>query len=218
MKKLKILIGCEYSGVLRTEFEKLGHDAISCDILDTEIEGKHHKGDLLEFMKDKQFDMMVAFPPCTHLTYAAMSSWYKPGRALLRIEAAKFFMQIYESDIKHIAIENPQGIMSKIFRSPDQEIHPYFFGDREMKRTQLWLKNLPKLKYSLSDTLFEQKTATETPKPNYSRINKKTGKLKHRYFTDTIIDNRFKTGKEKSKTFQGIAKAMAEQWSGYILS
>jgi hypothetical protein len=216
IKKLKVLIACEYSGIMRTAFAEQGWDAWSCDLLPTEIPGNHLIGNVMDIISDG-WDLMIAHPPCTYLTYAGMGNWYDKGRAMKRIQAADFFMQLYETPVPYICVENPQGIMSKIFRQPDQTIHPYYFGEQEMKRTCLWLKNLPPLEYSLEDNLFGKKTATEKPLPTNRTFCKKTGKMKNRYFTDAITNGRLKTGKEKSKSFASIAKAMAAQWTKHII-
>lgn len=215
----KILIACEESQAVCKAFRELGHEAYSNDIID--CSGGHPewhlKMDVFEAIKLQEWNAMIAFPPCTYLTYSGMRQWYDEGRALKRIKAAEFFMELYDSKINHICVENPQGIMSKIFRAPDMVIHPYFFGDRQMKRTCLWLKNLPPLKYNMEPNLFNEKvTATERPLPERVELRRKTGRLKNRYFTDTIVCGKIKTGKEKSKTFPGIAKAMAEQWGKII--
>lgn len=215
--KPRALIACEYSGIVRSAFTNKGWDAWSCDILPTEIPGQHLQCNVLDILNN-DWDLMIAFPPCTFLTYAGMAHWYNEGRAMKRIKAAEFFMSLYESAIDYICIENPQGIMSKIFREPDMTIHPYYFGDRELKRTCLWLKGLPKLQYTLYNDLFHTKTATDKPLPTQIQYRKKTGKIKNRYFTDSISNNKFKTGLQKSKTFPGIANAMADQWTEYIIN
>jgi len=187
----------------------MGHEAFSCDI--QECSGNnpewHIKGDVLKAIEE-DWDMLIAFPPCTYLscvqTHLCRSD---SARVLKRIDAAHFFMQLMNSNIDKIAIENPAGVMKHIFRDPDQTIHPYFFGDPQMKRTCLWLKNLPKLKHTSSNNLFENKTHVAKPKPSFSWINK-DGKNKNEYFTYS------KNAKERSKTFPGIAKAMATQWAG----
>lgn len=218
-KKPRILIACEYSAVVRTAFERIGFNAFSCDILPTEIPGNHFKRDVLEILtKGWHWDLLIAFPPCTYLTFAGMANWYDEGRAMKRIKAAEFFMKLYEAPVERICIENPRGIMSNIFRKPDQIIHPYYFGDPDMKRTNLWLKNLPKLEYRLSDDLFGKKTAVEKPKPYYIGKRKDNGRIRNIYFTDTFINGKFKTGLQKSKTFPGIATAMAEQWGKLLLT
>ncbi len=209
---------CEYSGIVRDAFTKLGWDATSADILPTEAPGKHIEGDVRKLLK-KKYDIAIGFPPCTVLSYAGMQNWYDPGRCEERIKAAQFFMDLYNVNADHVCIENPQGIMAKLFREPDQTIHPYYFGEPEMKRTCLWLKNLPKLEYHLADNLFASRTSVDKPKPVAVQIQKKTGKKKNRYFVDAFDDNKkLKTGKERSKSFSAIAQAMAEQWTHYFLS
>ena len=207
---LKVLVACEFSGIVREAFKAKGHDAWSCDLLPTEIPGQHIQGDVLEIINNG-WDMMIAHPPCTYLSYAGMRNWYDEGRAMKRIKAAEFFMKMYDAPIKHICVENPRGIMSKIFREPDMVIHPYYFGEREMKRTNLWLKNLPVLEYHLEDNLFGIKTATDKPEPVNVQL-RKTGRIKKRYFTDGISNGKLKTEHEKSKSFQSISNAMAKQW------
>lgn len=234
-----ILVACEYSGRVRDAFENLGWNALSIDLLPTESEqtkqaGKHWQGDIFSFddtpiyfeILKNRFDMLIGFPPCTYLTFAGKANWLDEGRTMKRIESAKFFMKLYELPIDHICIENPQGIMTNIFRNPDQIIHPYYFGDHEMKRTCLWLKNLPPLYYAKERTLFDDEiTAKEKPKPKYITLHKKTGKMKNRYFCDGYYNETengkkllFRSGHEKSKTFPGIANAMAEQWTKYFLT
>jgi len=226
----RVLIACEYSGIVRSAFAKKGWDAWSVDILDTETPtelcpdengngwGNHIQGDALEVISRLGYwDLLIGFPPCTFLTYAGMRHWYDEGRAMKRIKAAEFFMNLFDAPIPHVAIENPQGIMAKIFREPDMTIHPYYFGEQEMKRTCLWLKGLPKLEYKLADDLFSVRTATDKPQPKSVELCKKTGRIKNRYFTDTIVNGKIKTGLEKSKTFQSIANAMADQWTEAVI-
>lgn len=216
-KKIKGLIACEYSGIVRSAFESKGFDMTSCDMLPTDIPGTHYIGNVMDII-DSGFDFMIGFPPCTYLTYAGMSNWYDYGRAEKRIEAAKFFMLLYNCSISYVAIENPRGIMTKIFRECDQEIHPYYFGDNNMKRTQLWLKNIPKLEYQLQPDLFNSEIDTiQKPQPNQIQIMKSTGRKKNRYFTDSFKRYELKTGHERSKIFPSIANAMADQWSGYLI-
>lgn len=212
------LIACECSGRVRDAFEERGFDVWSCDIKPTESEqtnkvGKHIQGDVMSIINDG-WDFMIAFPPCTYLSYAGMANWYDKGRAEKRIEAAKFFMQLYNADIKHVAVENPRGIMSKIFREPDnKDLQPYFFGESAMKRTCLWLKNLPPLEYHLSRDLFGEKTATEKPTP-VIQYRKKTGQRRLRYQFDVAP----MSGAERSVIFKSFASAMAEQWGNYLRS
>ncbi|MFZ4402101.1 MAG: hypothetical protein ACOYO1_18875 [Bacteroidales bacterium] len=209
---MKMLVACEYSATIREAFKNKGWDSWSCDILDTDIPGQHYKGDIFEFLKiQNDFDLMIAHPPCTYLSFAGKRTWLKPGYVKHRIKAAEFFINLFEVDIKHICIENPSGIMTNIFRAADQEIHPYYFGEPELKRTQLWLKNLPPLIYNLSNDLFNQKTASEKPEPSLIYMSKQ-GKIKREYFTYC------KNSHERSKTFQSIANAMADQWTEYFIN
>lgn len=199
---MRALIACEYSGIVREAFATLGWDAWSCDYLPTEKPGNHYQGDILNIIYTENWDLLIGFPPCTYLTFAGMANWEDEGRAMKRIEAAKFFMQLYEAPIQRVCIENPRGIMSNIFRKPDMEIHPYFFGDSAMKRTNLWLKGLPKLHFSLEPDLFSSPTTgVEKPKPIQIQRNKKTGVIKKRHFTDAINTPRWMNGKERSRFF-----------------
>ena len=206
---MKILCACEESQAVCIAFRKNGHEAYSADILP--CSGGHPEwhiqGDVLEILNNG-WDMLIGFPPCTYLTYAAMLAWNRPGRAAKRGNAMIFFMQLYNAPIPKICIENPRGYPHEAFRKPDQVIHPYYFGDSAMKRTGLWLKNLPKLTYNLTPNLFEtQVTACQKPEP-VIQFRKKTGKRKLRY----QFDVKKMDGYLRSKTFPGIAKAMADQW------
>ena len=228
---MKILIACEYSGTIRDAFADKGWDAWSCDILPTEKPGNHIQGDALDVINEG-WDMMIGHPPCTYLAYSGMNNWYDEGRALKRAQAAVFFMQLYDAPIEHVCIENPRCVMTHILRKADQEIHPYYWANqynlphcRQMKRTALWLKNLPKLTYKkprkkelVQVELFRsQPTATEKPEPIQVQIRKKNGRKKNRYFTDSIV-NGVKSGHEKSKSFESIARAMADQWTDFYLN
>lgn len=218
-KRLKAIIACEYSRIVSDAFEAKGWDVTSCDILPAEKPGKHYQGNIFDILYTEKWDLLIGFPPCTYLTYAGTSNWEDLDRVMKRIEAAQFFMKLYNSGIPHISIENPRGIMYNIFRAPDQEIHPYYFGEREMKRTGLWLKNLPPLKYQLQPDLFSDEiTATEKPEPIQIQIRKKTGKIKKRYRSDATNISTFKNGHERSRFWNSIAQAMAEQWTEYILN
>jgi site-specific DNA-cytosine methylase len=194
---MKILVACEYSGIVRDEFLKKGHDAISCDILPCESEyytksDRHYQGDVMDILND-DWDMMIAHPPCTHLSVSG-ARWFTSGHKpmYLREEAIEFVRTLMEADIEKICIENPVSVISSYIRKSDQTINPYQFGHKEYKRTCLWLKNLPKLVET--DNVKE-----ETDKLPVSEKNRiwymGSGK-----------------GKERSKFYKGIAKAMAEQW------
>ena len=165
---IEILIGCEESGIVTEQFRKRGLNAWSCDLLPTSgnLPQYHIQGDVLKVISEHpEIKMGIFFPPCTYLTYAGMRNWYDEGRAMKRVKAAEFFMQLYDAPVPLVCVENPQGIISKIFRKPDMTIHPYYFGEQEMKRTCLWLKGLPKLDYRLEDNLFGARTATDKPQP-----------------------------------------------------
>ncbi len=198
---MKVLVACECSGAVRDNLIKLGHDAISCDIQPTDEPGPHYEGDVLDIINDG-WDMMIAFPPCTHLA-ASGAAWFKEKREDGRQqEGIDFFMAMVNAPIKKIAIENPIGIMSMKYRKPDQIIHPYYFGDPEPKSTCLWLKNLLQLKHFPQDDMFNKKTWVE---PEYI-IAKNGNKYSHIHYMGGG------KSKERSITYPGIAKAMAEQW------
>jgi len=220
---MEVLVACEESQAVTIELRKLGHKAFSCDTQDCSGEHPewHLRMDVFEAAKLKKWDMMIAFPPCTYLSSAGLHycNIEKHGiRAVERIKkrnkAIEFFLDLWVLPIPFICIENPLGHISSKILSPTQIIHPYYFGEPEMKRTALWLKNLPPLKYQLQDDLFGPRTGTDKPDPHQIQVNKKTGKIKKRYFTDSFVNGKFKNSKEKSKTFSVIAKAMAEQWGG----
>lgn len=181
---MRILIACEYSGTVRDAFAFAGHDAMSCDFLNTETPGKHYKGNVLDIINDG-WDMMIAFPPCTHLAVSG-ARWFKYKKQE-QAEALEFVGLLLNAGIGKIALENPISIISTHFRKPDQIIQPWQFGHGETKATCLWLKNLPLLKPTNVVEGREQKIWKLPP-------SKDRGKL-------------------RSKTFSGIAKAMALQWS-----
>lgn len=180
---MKILIACEYSGTVREAFSKLGHDAWSCDILETEIPGNHLQCDVREILGDG-WDMMIAHPPCTHLAVSG-ARWFK-DKKVEQAEALEFVRLLLNATIEKIALENPISIISSHIRKPDQIIQPWQFGHGETKATCLWLKNLPKLQPTNIVEGREQRIWKMPP-----------GK------------NRWK---ERSRTFEGIAQAMANQW------
>lgn len=180
---MKILIACEYSGTVREAFSKLGHDAWSCDILETEIPGNHLQCDVREILGDG-WDMMIAHPPCTHLAVSG-ARWFK-DKQREQVEALEFVGLLMNAPINRIAIENPISIISSHFRKPDQIIQPWQFGHGETKSTCLWLQNLPKLQPT---NIVEGR--------------------KQRIWKMPPGENRWK---ERSRTFEGIAQAMANQW------
>ena len=211
---MKVLLACEESQAVCIEFRKLGHEAYSCDILP--CSGGHPEwhiqGDVIEQL-DKGWDMMIAFPPCTHLAVSG-AAWFEQKRKDGRQqEGIDFFMAIINAPIEKIAIENPIGIMSKIYRKPDQVIQPYHFGDPFQKSTCLWLKNLP----TLVATHYDAPLFGESVDKGefYEWTDGKTGKKKKQplwYAKAFLNKNKEETGHLRSKTFPGIAKAMAAQW------
>jgi hypothetical protein len=207
---MKILIACEESQTVCKAFRERGHEAYSCDILPCSG-GKpewHIRGDVLPLLKEK-WDMIIAFPPCTYLTYAGIKHWDRPGRAENRELAKDFFMLFVNADCKHKAIENPVGYMNTIYRKPDQIIQPYQFGENAQKRTCLWLYNLPKL----IPTKILQK-----PEPMYICQGEKCKGKKINWCEGMrgIKGGQAERAKARNKTFPGIAQAMADQWSNVI--
>jgi len=219
---MKVLVACEYSGIVRDAFLAKGHDAISCDILDTESPGPHYKGNVLDIIGDG-WDLMIAFPPCTYLTHAGIGHFNVERygqkaikRMKLREDGKDFFMTLYLAPIQKICIENPVGFINQ-FITPSQIIHPYYFGDSNLKRTCLWLKGLPQLNHFRHNDLFNQKTHTNRPEPAYVHERKpgkhyKGGEVKKRYFVDTMKGSHEDRAHQRAKTFPGIANAMADQW------
>jgi len=197
---MRVLVACEFSGTVREAFRERGHDAWSCDLLPTEREGQHIVGDVMEVLGNG-WDLAICHPPCTYLTVSG-NKWMKPeyadrfpGRAEQRESAVKFFMALANAHIPKIAIENPIGVMSSLWRKPDQVIQPWMFGHGETKATCLWLKNLPKLVPThMKGDLF----AEEEPMERVQRLHR--------------LPPSAERWKERSRTFAGIAKAMAEQW------
>ncbi len=181
---MKVLIGCEFSGILRDEFRRLGHDAWSCDILPCERDNKYHiQDDVLKHLEDG-WDLAVFFPPCTHLAVSG-ARWFK-YKQKEQEEALEFVRKLLNAPIPRIALENPVSIISTRIRKPDQIIQPWMFGHGETKKTCLWLKNLPKL------------VPTNIVAGRYPRVY--------------LIPPSKERWKERSRILPGIAKAMAEQW------
>jgi hypothetical protein len=220
MKPIRVLVACEESQSVTIRLRELGIEAFSCDI--QECSGGHpewhYTQDVFEVI-DLGWDAMIAFPPCTHLAVSG-AAWFeqkrKDGRQQDGIE---FFLSIARSKIHHIAIENPVGIMSKIYMPPTQVIQPYYFGDAAQKTTCLWLKNLPPLYHNATPNLFDD-VVTHTNKGEFFEwVDKKTGKKKRqpKWYADCFMYNKDKIGKERSKTFPGIASAMATQWGNYLI-
>jgi len=200
---MRILVACEFSGIVRDAFLARGHDALSCDLLPTERPGPHFQGDVLDILDDR-WDLMIAHPPCTYLSRAGARWWNKPGREEKGREALAFVMALSSAPISRIAIENPIGRLNQWWRYPDQIIQPYQFGHPYSKATCLWLKNLPLLLYTcLCDEWIPLL-------PSNTGTGKRSGQRWHR----GIIRN----AHEASRSFPNIAEAIAEQWGGPVLA
>jgi hypothetical protein len=181
----RILVACEFSGIVREAFRACGHDAWSCDLLPTEIPGQHIQGDVLTILDDG-WDLVIAFPPCTHLAVSG-ARWFEGKRADGRQQAGiEFFMRMIDAPAFRVAVENPIGIMSTVYRKPDQIVQPYMFGHGETKATCLWLKNLP---------LLVPTCIVEGREP---RVH---------YEPPSLV-----RWKNRSRTLLGVARAMANQW------
>ena len=199
---MKILVACEESQAVTKRLRALGHESYSCDI--QECSGGHPEwhifGDVVPEL-EKHWDMIIAFPPCTDLAVSG-AAWFEQKRKDGRQQASiDFFMLFANANCERIAIENPVGIMSSQWRKPDQIIQPYWFGDEAQKTTCLWLKGLPKLE-----------PTKMVGKGEF--ITHKSGKTKPKWFADAFKLSPSERRKVRSKTFDGIAQAMADQWAG----
>lgn len=193
---MKVLIACEFSGIVRDAFAKLGHDAWSCDLLPSERPGKHIQGDVLQHLNEG-WELMIAHPPCDHLAVSG-AAWFAQKIADGRQQqGVDFFLALAAAQIAKKCIENPIGIMSRKFRKPDQIINPYQFGDAVSKKTCLWLFGLPLL--APTNIVAPSRYITAPSGRRYPEWCWKTGGG---------------TGKKRSVFFEGIASAMAEQWGG----
>ena len=190
---MRVLVACEFSGIVRDAFAARGHDAWSCDIIATEKEGNHFHANVFEYIY-RDWDLVIAHPPCTYLSFASRPIWNTPGRAEKRREAMQFFMAIWGCPCPRLCIENPLGVPNSEFRKPDQIINPFNFGHPERKRTCLWLRGLPPLIHTME-------VSPELP-----------DKVNHRGRGEYWHHRGKRDGHSRSRTFQGIADAMAEQW------
>ena len=190
--RMRILVACERSGVVRDAFLRRGHDAVSCDLVASDIPGPHIVGDALELARSEPWDMMIAFPPCTHLSVSG-ARWFPEKRADGRQQAGlEFVRDLMAVGIPRIAVENPVGIISTRIRRPDQIIQPWQFGEDASKKTCLWLDGLPPL--MASHIMVKDRYANQTAS-GQNRLGPSP--------TRSI---------ERSKTYQGVADAMAAQW------
>jgi hypothetical protein len=182
---MKVLVACEFSGRVRDAFIRRGHDALSCDLMDTESPGPHYVGDVMDIIDDG-WDLAIFHPPCTYLAVSGARWFSDPDRQACQREALEFVQLLMDAPIPKIAIENPVGVISTHIRKPDQYVQPWVFGDGETKKTGLWLKDLPLLE---PDNIVEgRKPVVHNEPPGPDRW------------------------KNRSRTYPGIARAMAEQW------
>ncbi len=212
---MKVLVACEYSGIVRDAFINKGHEAVSCDLLPSESDlGEHYQGNVTDILNDG-WDMMIAHPPCTYLSVSG-ARWYyhpkdkhlpykerrphpmHPNRRQLQQEALDFVQLLLDAPIKKIVVENPISVISSRIKKPTQIIQPYEYGHPTSKSTCLWLKNLEPLQ------------PTDVVEPIWINVSK--GKRMSKFHYDTYTLPKEERGKIRSATFPGIAKAMAEQW------
>ena len=194
---MKVLVACEYSGRVRDSFAAQGHYALSCDLLPTESPGHHYQGDVTALLhSDHNWDMLIAFPPCTYLAASGMH-WTTRGirDPQLTEDALNFVQMLLNAPVKYIALENPVGCISSRIRKPDQYIHPWQFGHQESKKTCLWLKNLPKL---------QPTNVVQKPESGVWLNQTPSGQNK--------LGPSATRAKQRSLTYTGIAQAMADQW------
>lgn len=207
--RMKVLVACEFSGTVRDAFSARGHDAWSCDLLPSETPGNHICGDVLSVLRES-WDLVIAHPPCTYLTVSA-NKWLRDqpprksgalvggARRMAVEDAVRFFMACYEANAPAVCVENPIGIMGKRFRAPDQIVQPWMFGHGETKATCLWLRGLPPL-----DRTHRPADLYCAPEPEERE--------QRLHFLPPGPDR----WKERSRTFSGIAAAMADQWSQFL--
>lgn len=195
---MRVLVACEFSGTVRDAFIKRGHYAMSCDLEETDIPGPHYKGDVFDIINDG-WDLMIAHPPCTHLAVSGARHFAKKIADGRQQQGIEFFMALANCNIPKYAIENPIGIMSSKWRKPDQIVNPWEYGHSVTKATCLWIKNLPLLK--------------PTNIVNKGKVwVAKSGKRMSQWCYDTSCLPPRERERERNKTFQGIANAMADQW------
>lgn len=184
---MRVLVACEFSGVVRDAFIRAGHDAMSCDLLDTEAPGPHYRGDVRDVL-DYPWDLMIAHPPCTDLSVSGARHFEAKRMDGRQQAGASFFMLLAKADVPRICIENPVCIMSTLWRRPDQVIQPWQFGHPETKATCLWLKGLPRMQ------------PTQIVDGREARVHRMPPSADR--------------WKERSRTYSGVAEAMASQWGG----
>jgi len=197
MREMRVLVACEYSGIVRDAFIAKGHDAISCDLLPTESPGPHYQGDVFDLLSGerwRQWDLMIAHPPCTHLAVSGAPHFAAKRESGVQQEALEFVRRLLDAPVPRIALENPVSIISSAIRKPVQYVHHWWFGHPETKKTGLWLKNLP----LLTETNNVEEHMLTLPKSERNRIH--------------YASPGPERWKLRSTTYTGLAAAMAEQW------
>lgn len=200
---MRVLVACEWSGTVRDAFRTRGHDAYSCDIDATDYTSLypeyHIIGDVRDYL-DKDWDLIIGFPPCTYLTVAANRSLYHNWRIQARLEAIEFVKTLWNAPAPRIALENPVGVLSTQWQKPTQYIQPFWFGDPYLKKTGLWLKSLPPLERDPEHYVHGPVT------PWVQHSGTQLGKM---------LGGVARDPKLRGRTFLGVARAMAQQWGSY---
>jgi hypothetical protein len=196
---MRVLVACEFSGIVRDAFIARGHDAWSCDLLPSERPGPHIEGDAIRAAYSGGWDLMVAHPPCTYLSRAGARWWKVPGRQELALEAFAFVRSLWAAPIPRVAIENPIGMLNRLWRYPDDTIDPFLFGDPYRKRTCFWLRGLAPLMATgiTAERRYwmDSYPGRQTPGFDYCKVRGPA-----------------RSARDRSRTFPGIAAAMADQW------
>lgn len=212
---MRILVACETTQTVAEQFYLLGHEVWSCDLLPGEKGLPHIQDNVLKYLGEcqennfKGWDMMLAFPPCTHLAVSGAKHFAEKIKDGRQKEGIDFFMAFTKTNIPKVCIENPVGIMSSIYRKPDQIVNPWQFGDTYQKTTCLWLTGLPKLFHAKEKDMFNDKI-THVSKGEF--IVTSGGNKLPKWYSDAKVSSRELTQKVRNKTFPGIAAAMADQW------
>lgn len=199
---MRALIACEFSGIVRDAFRALGHDAMSCDLEPSERPGPHYQGDVRDVLGDG-WDLLIGFPPCTYLSRAGARWWGDPVREALALEALAFVRLLWDAPIPRVALENPIGRLNSWWRYPDQVIEPWHFGDPYTKRTCLWLRGVP----PLMATHIVGGRVLPWVQSN-TGLGRRRGQNWHPGVARKVRD--------LSRTFPGVANAMASQWSSLV--
>ena len=225
---LRVLVACEFSGTVRDAFRRRGADAMSCDLLPSEVDGLHYQGDVQDVLTPGRFDLMICHPPCTHLAVSGARHFAAKQASGVQQEALDFVRLLLSAPVPHIALENPVSIISTRIRKPDQVIQPWMFGHGETKATCLWLKNLPKLEPTAvvvpewavnPDGSINLSAKGKRDNPTHfltGRIRVLKGAQREQWERIHRCPPGPERWKIRSKTYEGIAEAMADQWGGFV--